>query len=331
MWRTRIIITFACVFLIRFATTGRAQLPPQLINQFNRSIVLSVEATTVLTGDNGITGGSFSSSPSTVNDVDLDLVKFGGRGDLGDPRPLGLLGTAWQPRLQGDIGYLTLENKFNTAPLNGDKNEYKTLAVEFGGGARFSWFNDHLSFAPTVSGIYAHTENDFTARSSFARTNYASAVQAGLINWDVNTWTIAPAGELAYQWKWSRTTFKLSSTGTYFHTQDFQSSSSLVDINSNSETWRNMLDVDVPIGLSLFTRELHVGGYYSWTGFYGDLRNGFTESGLDVNYVNEIHGRVVLDFLGKLWKVKWLGLGGSYFWGEDFTGWSVGADIAFKF
>ncbi len=65
-------------------------------------------------------------------------------------------------------------------------------------------------------------------------------------------------------------------------------------------------------------------------GFYGDLRKGFSESQLNVNYVNEIHGRVVLDFLNKLWKVKWLGLGGSYFWGEQFTGWSVGVDAAFK-
>ena len=71
-------------------------------------------------------------------------------------------------------------------------------------------------------------------------------------------------------------------------------------------------------GVTLFNRELHVGGYYSWTGQYGDLSNGFSESTLDVNWVNEIHGRVVLDFLKKLWKVKWLGLGGSYFWGEQF-------------
>ena len=91
-----------------------------------------------------------------------------------------------------------------------------------------------------------------------------------------------------------------------------------------------MLDVDVPIGVKLFARELHVGGYYSWTGFFGDLRNGFTESGLDVNHVNEIHGRVVLDFLDKLKVVKWIGLGGSYFWGQDFTGWSIGADVSFK-
>jgi hypothetical protein len=42
-------------------------------------------------------------------------------------------------------------------------------AVDFGGGARF-WFNDHLSLAPTVSGIYGHTENSYTANGSPAKT-----------------------------------------------------------------------------------------------------------------------------------------------------------------
>jgi len=174
-------------------------------------------------------------------------------------------------------------------------------------------------------------KNDYSAVSSLGRANYAAADQAGLINWDVDTWTIVPGAELSYQWTWRRVTFTVSSTFSYFHTEDFNSSSSKVSINSDSETWENKLDVDVPIGVTLLNREVHVGGYYSWTGFYGDLREGFSESQLQVNYVNEIHGRVVLDFLNKLWKVKWLGVGGSYFWGDQFTGWSVGVDAAFKF
>jgi hypothetical protein len=329
MFQSQFPIAVASGLLVGIAATARAQLPPEFLDRINRSVSLSVAATTVLAGGSGVRGGNFSSSRSGV-DADLNLIKFGGSGDVGDPKPLGLLDIKWQPRLQGDIGYLTLENDFHTEPLKGDENEYDTFAFEFGGGARF-WFNDHLSLAPTVSGIYGHTKNDFTANSSFGKANYHAADQAGLINWDVDTWTIVPGVELAYQWIWGRTTFTLSSTFTYYHTQDFQSSSSVVDINSDSETWENKIDADVPIGLTLFNREVHVGGYYSWTGYYGDLRSGFEESGLDVNWVNEIHGRVVLDCLNKFWKLKWIGLGGSYFWGEQFTGWSVGVDVAFKF
>jgi hypothetical protein len=44
-----------------------------------------------------------------------------------------------------------------------------------------------------------------------------------------------------------------------------------------------------------------------------------------------LNGRLVLDFLGKLWKVKWLGLGASCFLGDHFSGWSAGLDLRFKF
>ena len=44
-----------------------------------------------------------------------------------------------------------------------------------------------------------------------------------------------------------------------------------------------------------------------------------------------VNGRLVLDFLGKLWKVKWLGLGASYFFSDNFSGWSAGLDLRFKF
>jgi hypothetical protein len=38
-----------------------------------------------------------------------------------------------------------------------------------------------------------------------------------------------------------------------------------------------------------------------------------------------------MDFLGELWKVQWIGIGVSEYWGNNFTGWSIGADIAFRF
>ena len=87
-----------------------------------------------------------------------------------------------------------------------------------------------------------------------------------------------------------------------------------------------MLDVDIPLGRQLLGHELRTGGYFSRTDLYGDLKNG-----VNTGYVYELHGRLVLDFLGQLWKVKWIGVGASYLWGSNFDGWGVGADIQFKF
>jgi hypothetical protein len=58
---------------------------------------------------------------------------------------------------------------------------------------------------------------------------------------------------------------------------------------------------------------------------------GNSKDGLNTRHLDEFHGRMVLDFLNQLWKVQWIGVGGSYFWGSNFSGRSVGADVAFRF
>lgn len=312
----------ALLLLVAVSAYAQIQVPPGLLNRFNSVVSSRVEATTIIAGDYGVTGASYSRGGD-----DITVSKFGGGGDIGDPQPLGNLPIGWQPQLQGSMGYLTSGDTFNTAPLTGDKSDYKTFAIQFGGGARF-WLNDHLSLAPTFMGMYGHTEESYTANSVFWTTNSFQAAQdAGLVNWDVDTWTARPAGNVQYVFNWGRTVITLSSDFVYFHTDSFHSSSSLLHINGDSETWKNKIDVDIPLGKKLLGHELHTGGFFSRSELYGDVKDGLNSS-----YLYEAHGRLVLDFLGQLWKVQWIGLGGSYLWGEDdATGWSVGADIAFRF
>jgi hypothetical protein len=99
-----------------------------------------------------------------------------------------------------------------------------------------------------------------------------------------------------------------------------------VDVNGDSESWETKLDVDVPLGVELFGHELRTGGFYSRTQLYDGLRDG-----LNTDNINEAHGRIVLDFMDQLWKVQYIGLGVSYMWAGDFNGWSIGADVAFRF
>jgi hypothetical protein len=44
-----------------------------------------------------------------------------------------------------------------------------------------------------------------------------------------------------------------------------------------------------------------------------------------------VNGRFVLDLEGKIWAVRWLGVGCSYFWADRFSGWSAGLDVRLKF
>ena len=154
-----------------------------------------------------------------------------------------------------------------------------------------------------------------------------SARDLGLVDYNVDTWTIRPAADFQYVYTWRRTIFTLNSDPAYFHTESFNASNPNMNVNGNSETWMNKIDVDVPLGKDLWGHELRTGGYFSRTEFYGDIQNG-----LNLNHLYEIHGRLVLDYLNQLWKVQWIGIGCSYLWGNGgFTGYSIGLDIAFQF
>ena len=304
--------------------SGQAQLTPDQIDSYRNLMGSRVEALTVLGGDYGLAGGTYNGD-NPGRDTTLDVSKFGGSGDVGDPQPLGDTGIGWQPRLQGSMGKVKSTIQYKGGQQGGDKSVFDTFAIQFGGGARF-WFNDHLSLAPTFMGMYGYSKNNYTARSAFGVTNAAAAKDAGLIDWHVNTWTIRPAANVQYVYTWHRTIFTLASDFAYFHTDSFRESNSNIDFSGDSETWRNMIDVDVPLGKQLWGHELRTGGYFSRTELYDDI-----QTGLHTDHIYEIHGRVVLDFLGELWKVQWIGIGVSYLWGSNFTGWSYGADVAFRF
>jgi hypothetical protein len=285
---------------------------------------------TLLGGDYGLSNGSFTSrsqiEPVESNaEVQYDEAKFGGSGEIGDPQPLNDLGISWQPRLQGNIGYLDSKYDYGSGLLAGDTSKVTTSAIEFGGGARF-WFGDSFSVAPTLMGLYGHSSDNYEVRSAYMRANIVPATQLGLADWTINTWTLRPALNIQYLIRFGRNTLTLSSDQTYFHTEGFSASNANVKVNGDSGSIDDKIDLDIPLGIQLFGHELHTGGYFSRTELLGDLKDG-----LDVAHVNEVHGRLVLDVLHHLGKIQWIGLGASYVNGTNISGWAVGLDVAFKF
>lgn len=305
------------------------QLTPMQAGQIQSTVGDRVEALAILGGDYGLAGGTFRSTgkftSGVSDDAILGVTKLGGAGDIGDPVPIAGLGVGWQWRVQGNIGLLQSSNHLHSALLEGDINQFNTYAVEFGGGVRV-WFTDHFSLAPTLAGLYGHTTDSYHAGSAFMRANLGRAAQAGLVDWNVDTFSLRSAVNLQYVFNLSRTVITVSADGTYFRTRMLQASSAAVRVEGDSGSVANTIDVDVPTDVMLVGHELHVGGYLSRTQLFGDL-----QTGLDVAHLYEIHGRVVLNFLNELWKVNWLGLGASYVRGPGMTGWTFGADVTFRF
>jgi len=308
---------------------ARCQITPDQVNEILNGIGNRIEALAILTGDFGITGGSFRSTGRIVTggstNAELALTKLGGAGDFGDPQPLGTLGIGWQGRLQGNMGYLEATNHLHSPTLEGDINTYKEVAIEFGGGVRF-WVGERLSLAPTVQGIYGRTSNTYTANSAFMQANLPRAIQLGLVEWKVDTGTVRAAVNIQYLFNWDRTRITLTSEPAYFHTESFNGSNPNISATGDAEAIANSIDIDIPLGRELFGHELRSGGEFTRTQLFGGLRDG-----LNVQYINELHGRLVLDYLNQLWKVQWIGIGASYVWGSTFTGWTAGLDVVFRF
>lgn len=307
-----------------------AQITPQEATQFRTLLGNRIEALTILGGDFGLSDGHYRSAatsmfPGGPSSTELSVTKIGGAGEVGDPRQLGDLDIGWQPRLQGNMGYLESTNYLHGPLLQGDVSKFRDFAIQFGGGVRF-WVSDALSFAPTLMGMYGRTSNEYTATSAFMRSNFQLARQSGLVDWTVDTWSIRPSVDIQYVVRWDRVIVTLSSDPTYFYTESFHDSTSGVKVSGDSGSLDNKIDIDIPLGRELFGHELRTGGYISRTELFGDL-----ETGLDVEHINELHVRLVADLLDQVWKAQWLGLGVSYLWGPNINGWAVGADVAFQF
>ena len=320
---TALAVGLAATMLV--PTGVRSQTLSEFQSQFNDVTGARVETLTIFGGDYGLSGGQYKSFRNPDGKVDVSVNKFGGYGDIGDPQPIGDTGIGFQPRLQGELGSIDSKKVYQTGELQGDVTKFNTFAIQFGGGGRF-WFGDHFSLAPTIMGMYGHTENKYAAYSAFGTANIQEARSLGLVDWNADTWTVRPAGDAQYIYTLGRTIFTLSSDYTYYHTESFNTSSSYLKINGDSEVWKNQIDVDVPLGKQLWGHELRTGGYFNRQQLFDGLK-----SGTGTDHLYEIHPRLVLDFLGELWKVQWIGLGVSYMWGGPITGWSFGADIAFQF
>lgn len=307
---------------------ARCQITPDQEAQIRSALGNRVEALTILGGDYGLSGGAFRSVGAfehSSSDARLVVTKLGGAGDWGAPRRLGNFDIGWQPRLQGNMGYIEATNHIHSPLLEGDINEFRTAGLEFGGGARF-WVSNALSLAPTLLGIYGRTWNSYTANSAFMQANLPMATQLGLVDWSVDTATIVADVSAQYLVNWDRTIIKLTLTPTYYHTETVRSSSEHVSVHGDSGSLAFKVDVDVPLGVEIYGHELRTGGSYNRSELFGGLRDGLQEQ-----HISEVHGRLVLDYLNQLWKVQWIGIGGSYVWGSNITGWTVGADVAFRF
>jgi hypothetical protein len=318
----RLLALIATKVLSTASLFAQPTLPPDWSQQLETVVGNRVEAVNILAGDHAAAGGFYGFRGDTL--ADLSITKIGGSGEVASRRPLGPDCVEWAPVLLGNLGLVSAENEFKSGYLAGNRMIYDTLAVEGGAGVAFT-FDDRFRVVPTLAGIYGRIENEFEPHN--AHGDMVQSLASGtLVDWTLETWSIVPGLELSYSWHWGRSDFELSSAYRFFHTEGFESSSPVLGVTGDSSTLENKIEAQVPLGIRALGGELCTGGFFSRTEVLGGAADG-----LNADYVYTANGRLVVDLLGKLWKVQWLGLGASYFWGQHFDGWAAGADLRFDF
>jgi hypothetical protein len=324
--------TITLALLSALPLPGVCQITAEQQNALRTAIGSRIEALQILGGDYGLSGGQFRSTgkfvPTSNADADLHFSKLGGSGDFGSPKPLGGLDVGWQLHLQGNMGKFKATNRLHVPGLEGDLSSISGYALEFGGGARF-WVSDRVSIAPLVMALYGQTTQTYTPSGVTTGSNPAQTVPpnlASLVNWKVDTLTGVASIDVQYEFLWHRAILTFSGNPTFYDTRTLHTTNHQIGANGNSSSMETKFELDVPIGLQLFDHELRTGGYLSHTDLFGGLKDG-----LGVSSINEVHGRITLDFMQQLRHVRWLGVGASYLWGPGLKGWTAGADLSFWF
>jgi hypothetical protein len=292
------------------------------IRSIDRSVANRVEAMVILGGDNGITGGTYSFNSGS--NEDLRIIKGGGSGPVIRPRSLGWKGIEWAPLWIGNVGYLKADSTIRRTNLAGNDTTTKTYAAELGTGARFK-LTKILSIAPKLSVIYGRTSSELNPYTQ-AGVDAKTFLGGKLVDWTLNSMSLVPAIDAKVDWDIGRASFEFKSDFRFFQVWSFGETSPLVSLDGHSETLINSIDVDVPLGWKILGRELHSGGAFSRAELFGDI-----EEALQTGHIQTVRGRLALDFAGKLWQTRWLGIDGSYFWAPNFSGWAVGLGVRMAF
>ena len=135
-----------------------------------------------------------------------------------------------------------------------------------------------------------------------------------------------PSLALRYRPTFGRVTLGLTSTYTYFATVPIARSTEAYSFTSESQVWNNRVEVDVVTPWAVAGWPILVGGFFNRAELFGGLRQS-----LKTDHYYSTGAHVALDPKGRLWKVTQVGLAGSYFWAESFSGWTLGIDWAVAF
>ncbi|WP_045220720.1 hypothetical protein [Desulfonatronum thioautotrophicum] len=201
-----------------------------------------------------------------------------------------------------------------------EKVRIKTNSVGLRTGAKWD-YAQNLSIEPSLGIAYTHVHHKQYARLMI--TDYIiqqhPEFHRDLYDTTVELVTISPGMKHSLDYPLGPGTVGFDAQFLTQYSKAFRSKGRYGHITSTSSVTHIILDYELPLGRSLFSREVSVKPFVGRTDYFGDIREGLdirTMYEYGVNFLMEIKDYV--DFLSKL------SLGGSYIKAYQLTGWKIG-------
>jgi hypothetical protein len=306
--------------LLSFIGTGFSQtLDPALSDFVRQTITNSVAATIAFTSTDAISAGSFVfEEKDERGDTRFNITRI----------PVRHFFSRWKdsriaPFITGSLGYF----EDNEKVLLGDppdESRFKALSISLGGGIKLEVIEKYLWLIPEIDLIYGRTWNDHEYKSELSKNLFKPLLDGILFNWQIDTFTYAPALQLAFEYPVRVITLGFDTKLTYLNIRTVKEDYPEQAVKSDSTLWRNRVRLELPIGVSVFNMPLSLRGDFSRVEFGGDVARPLKES-----YFYEVGAELAFDTSRN---VKWLNsvsIGAGYTFSERITGWSL--RLGYKF
>ncbi len=214
-------------------------------------------------------------------------------------------------------------NRFEEGDLAGNESIYDTWAVSGLIGPRI-YVLSGFSVMPAIGVLQAYTQNDFRAHTP-AGEQLEAATDGKLVNWDVVSLTTIPSIEARYETTVGAIALDLRGSYARYTTRPIYRSTDALDFASESASWTVRADLDYATGLAIWHLPVRLGGTIART----QLLDGLQES-LDADYFYRAGPRIMLDIPRNMGVLGAIGIGYTWVWGKDFSGFDVGVELEFS-
>jgi len=293
--------------------TAGAQIDPGQVQQINNNLANdAVSAVEVFSAANIIAGGAFQYDNPGESDVNFYTYKLPVSYKFGSPT------NRFRPFIGAYVGYFDLRQ--DIAGFGPPTGELRVQSWTGTAGGGVEWrISDWLSVSPSLMLAYSH------AWQNYSRAVPPTDPTAGLlVDWEANALTLLPAIELNAARTFGRWELGFNSRYTYIRVLGLSDNSPLIDLDSESQVWRNEVLARYQSPWELLTMPVGLYAKFARHDLAGQIRRSDF-----VEHFYEARLGMTLQLPKWTGPVRELDISGAYYFEGPLSGYSVGASLGF--